>query len=223
MNKMTVTRRLSLSANGPINAETEELVHLRQGDLDGACGPYCLISALIATGQLSRDEALNMHAWKKESAEGKFRDAIAKFGTLACNGTTRSQLAKLARNIKFKKLTTTTLTGKKSEIFKGITNAIANHHLAIVGVRWSKYSGHWLLAVGFQSTEIADNTQLTHLLCLDPAEENPRSSLWNAVVEAFDSHGRSVNKGKLTSNHWNAAGQFSKCHIDEAIILKISD
>ncbi|HEJ1134341.1 TPA: hypothetical protein SLU32_004560, partial [Pseudomonas aeruginosa] len=27
-------------------------VHLRQGDMDGACGPYCLVMAMLVRGQL---------------------------------------------------------------------------------------------------------------------------------------------------------------------------
>ncbi|MBG7352627.1 hypothetical protein GHU86_12690, partial [Pseudomonas aeruginosa] len=29
-------------------------VHLRQGDMDGACGPYCLVMAMLVRGQLRR-------------------------------------------------------------------------------------------------------------------------------------------------------------------------
>lgn len=35
-------------------------VHLRQGDMDGACGPYCLVMAMLVRGQLRRRRA---RAW----------------------------------------------------------------------------------------------------------------------------------------------------------------
>ena len=65
MNIMQVSRLFSVAPNGPVSAASGELVHLRQGDLDGACGPYCLFSALITLGLLQRDDLLeNMSFWK---------------------------------------------------------------------------------------------------------------------------------------------------------------
>ena len=39
---------LGLDADGCLTNANGGAVHLRQGDLDGACGPYCVVMALLA-------------------------------------------------------------------------------------------------------------------------------------------------------------------------------
>jgi hypothetical protein len=54
---IAVTRLLELDPDrGPVALLTdpEEAVHLRQGDMDGACGPYALVMAMIAMGLAKR-------------------------------------------------------------------------------------------------------------------------------------------------------------------------
>ena len=43
-------------SGGLCNANGDK-VHLRQGDMDGACGPYCLVMAMLVRGQLRRRQA----------------------------------------------------------------------------------------------------------------------------------------------------------------------
>ena len=77
-----------------------------------------------------------------------------------------------------------------------------------------------MLAVGYQAVvDSAGNCQPTHLLCLDPGSESPKTSLWNAVVEVFDEDGNAVQGGPLTSNHWGPDGWQTKCHLQDAVIL----
>lgn len=81
MNIMQVSRLFSVAPNGPVSAASGELVHLRQGDLDGACGPYCLFSALITLGLLQRDDLLeNMSFWKGSSGDfqGSCRVSVSR-------------------------------------------------------------------------------------------------------------------------------------------------
>lgn len=220
MNKMTVTHRLSVSPEGPREVRNKDLVHLRQGDLDGACGPYFLISGLITLRLLRRKRVMNMKSWDGRTREGRFRDALANFGSLSCNGTTSEDLVWLTGIDKTKKLGAHSFTGSKTHIVESIAVAIDQDCLAIVGVHWAGDAGHWMLVVGYQGVEQSGKTQLTHLLCLDPAQEAPKTCLWNAVIDVFRHDGSSTNVGKLASLHWGMNGATSKCHIDSAILLK---
>ncbi len=80
MNTMHVSPLLTVSPEGPRSSKTGDQIHLRQGELDGACGPYCIISALIALGLMRRSNVLeNMATWKGSTREGRFRDALYDF------------------------------------------------------------------------------------------------------------------------------------------------
>jgi hypothetical protein len=94
--------------------------------------------------------------------------------------------------------------------------------MAIVGVAWSNTSGHFLLAVGHQGRRMDSDMphQLTHLLCLDPGQDAPKTSLWNSVIYLRNPLGEPVRGGKYSAEHWGMDGVVNKCRFTEAIILK---
>lgn len=222
MNIMQVSPLFGISSNGPVSAESGELVHLRQGDLDGACGPYCLFSALITLGLLQRDDLLeNMALWKGSSRGGRLRDALKKFGVLSSDGTFGWNLVELTSYYKRKGLITKHDEASKKQVMQTVCGAIDAGGLPIIGVDWPGGGGHWLLVVGYQGVKDGDHLQRTHLLCLDPSLESPKASLWNAVIEVYDAEGASANQGRLSSNHWDMRGEVTKCQIKDAVILSV--
>lgn len=223
MNIMHVSNLFKVSPYGPLSARNYDEVHLRQGELDGACGPYCLVSALITLGVMSRETAQNMHTLKGSTRGGKFRDNLYAFGVYTQEGTYGDDLVWLTENYKRVGLQAEHVTGTKKQIFIDIYTAIDEGKLPIIGVRWPTLGGHWMLVVGYQGIEFEEDFQLTHLLCLDPGQEAPKASIWNAVVEVFNEDGSSVNKGRLSSNSWGMEGVASKCHIEDAVILSTSE
>lgn len=217
MNKIVASKWLSVSTQGPVSTYGDT-VHFRQGDLDGACGPYCLFMLLVALGLLRRADCLDISSWKGSSREGKFRDALMAFGVLSSDGTYGHDLEWLVSFFKAQKLKAKSLPGSKKEMFAEAVQAIDNGELAIVGVRLEGGGGHWLLVVGYQGVEDENGTlQATHLLCLDPGAETPKVALWNAVVEIFDPNGYSVNSGSLSSNYWGMSGYTTKCQMEEMV------
>lgn len=219
MNVMSVSPLLKVSPYGPVSTGGEDLVHLRQGDLDGACGTYCLVSALIAYGVLDRTESENMYQWDGRSREGRFRDAHKKLGVLMNQGTFGPQLVELISVLKAYGLSGEHVEGNKKQIFNKVHDAVDKRQLPIIGVKWQAGGAHWMLVVGYQSVIIDGKTQLTHLLCLDPGQESPKTSLWNAVLDVFNEDGSSVNQGRMSSNHWGMDGASSKCQFQDAVII----
>ena len=64
---------LTLNNDGVListNNKSDNEVHLRQGDMDGACGPYCVAMALLMLGRMQRNEI----------SPGKNIDFRTKFG-----------------------------------------------------------------------------------------------------------------------------------------------
>lgn len=223
MNTMMVSPLFKVSHLGPLASTTGDLVHLRQGELDGACGPYCVVSALITLGLMGRDDVLaNMHAWKGSSREGRFRDALYKFGALSCEGTNGDDLQFLADHFKRVGLEAKYVEGRKNHVFDCVAEAVESGQLPIVGVQWAGGGGHWMLVVGYQGEQVGEDIQLTHLLCLNPGEEAPKASLWNSVLEVYKSDGSSIHKGSLASNFWGMDGKEMKCQIKDTFILSLA-
>ena len=75
------------------------LIHLQQGDLDGACGPYSLMMALLAYGAITRKDAINLWLGKVHSST-KFGKVVSKLDALIRNGTKSIHLKKLFEAIK---------------------------------------------------------------------------------------------------------------------------
>lgn len=223
MNKMSVTSILNLSPEGPVVAKgrQSDLVHLRQGEMDGACGPYCICMALIGLGLLSRAEVQRMDRWDGRTREGRFRDFLLTFGALVSDGTFGKNLVWLTDFFKSKGLVARHIEDQKAKIFSELVNAVDQGAAPIVGVRWEGGGGHWLMVVGYQGVESDGLCQLTHLLCLDPGQETPKTSLWNSVIEVFHPDGSAINRGSLSSNHWGLSGVIRKCHIEDTVILEI--
>jgi len=219
MNVMNVMPQLSLSPTGPVN-EAGEPVHFRQGDLDGACGPYSLMMALVANGIVSRTEASYMGLHDGRTRLGKFYNRLVEFGGLINNGTDEYDLNWLLdcfRNqVSLKKFNGTTRS-----LVTDLVAAVTAGYSTIVGVDWPGGEGHWLLVVGYQGHLVdgpggVEKTNVTHLLCLDPFLEAPKVSLWNAVFEVQAEDGSVVNAGRYPSNHWGYP-QPSKCRITNGL------
>lgn len=220
MNKMTVSPWLMVSPDGPLTyARNGQLIHLRQGGLDGACGPYCVVMALITLGVMCSHEARNMYQWHGNSREGRFRTAIRNLGALVSEGTDNRDMLSLIECFSGVGVGAEYVTGSKKEIVQQVRAAIDAQCMPIIGVRWAGGSGHWLMVVGYQGFEEDGNYQITHLLCLDPGSETPRTSLWNAVIEVFNDDGSSVASGPLPSVHWGYDGHPGNCRIEEAILI----
>lgn len=64
-----------------------DLIHLRQGEIDGACGPYCAVMTLITLGVMSREQALSLDTFDGRTRLGRFRDNLMAFGALVTERT----------------------------------------------------------------------------------------------------------------------------------------
>lgn len=222
MNKMFVSPWLMVSPEGPITCadENSDLVHMRQGDADGACGPYALMMGLITLGTLKREEAVNMGNLDGRRPAGRFRNALLEHGALISKGTSTQDLINLAWHFRVDGIAPELITGNKSELVKAIQDAIKNDAVPLLFVSWSKLEAHWLMVVGHQGYEEENGFyQPTHLLCLDPGSEAPKASLWNAVIEVRDEEGKALRGGTYTCDHWGLDGRVSSCKLDQVLML----
>lgn len=223
MNKMFVSPWLLVSPDGPVTCALDEpgLVHMRQGDADGACGPYALMMGLITLGALKRDRIAYMGDWDGRSREGRFRNALREHGALVSRGTTTRDLMELAEHFRREDVISALIDGNKKELVKSVQDEIARDAVALICVSWSKLEGHWLMVVGHQGYEENGVYQPTHLLCLDPLSEAPKSSLWNAVIAVYDDDGKALRGGTYSCDHWGMDGQVTSCKLDQLLTLSL--
>src|SRR5512147_2545150 len=81
------------SAIGPEG--DRQMVHLMQGSLDGACGPYSLMMALLICGVVDRNEAARYGAVDRRTSLGRLLAEWHRLGPLVKQGTDPVQLADL--------------------------------------------------------------------------------------------------------------------------------
>lgn len=221
MNKMFVSPWLMVSPEGPVTCagKGSGRVHMRQGDADGACGPYALMMGLITLGALEREGVANMGDSDGRSRVGRFRNTLLEHGALISRGTTTQDLINLAWHFRADGIAPELVTGNKGELVHVIQNAIENAAVPLLSVSWSRLEGHWLMVVGHQGYESEGVYQPTHVLCLDPASEAPKASLWNAVIAIYDDEGKALRGGTYTCDHWGLNGQVSPCKLDQVLML----
>lgn len=226
MNRMFVSPWLSVSPNGPVtfaHPKSHDRVHLRQGEMDGACGPYCVVMTLIALGVMTREDARSLDRFDGRTRLGRFRESLAIFGALVSDGTDDFDVEWLVDIFKRVGVTTEVLevASRRKKTIRNIADAIDERKIPIVGVDWDGGSGHWLLVIGYQGYQAndEDDLQITHLLCLDPTSDAPRVSLWNAVIEVFTEEGEAVNEGRFYCRHWGPNDTPTACRIDQSVVV----
>ena len=228
MNRMTVSPWLSVSPFGPTTQahfQGEDLIHLRQGEMDGACGPYCVAMALITLGVMTRDEATLLHQYDGRSRLGRFRDTMLSFGALISSGTTDFEVGWLVECFSRAGVIAEPfeISARRKTTVKKIAESIDNGRVPIVMVEWDGGEAHWVLVIGYQGHETSDGElQITHLLCLDPSNESPKVSLWNAVIEVFTEDGETVNDGRYYCRHWGPSTPPSDCRLGDGVMVGLS-
>lgn len=190
MTSIIVIGRIKTTGGGPTAQGPDgedQPVHLAQGDLDGACGPYCLFMALLILGVVRRDEI-------KPGADGgddieKLFKRLHRYGGFFRDGT---DVVELKRHLKefAPHLMVKATKSKGVELRDWLEGHITEDHPVILGLRWGG-EAHWVLVVGLEyETETETETdELRRILVLDPGDPAPTVSAWNGVVDARGSGG----------------------------------
>lgn len=160
--------QLTASMSGPMVGN--ELLHLQQSDLDGACGHHCALMALMLFGHISRDEADGTKRKKK---------ALAMFWKKASPSFfSGSRPMKLASFFKpYQDQLTCSVVNKPTN--QTIRDTLHADGLSIIGIQ-NPGLDHWTLAVGIGGYE--DQPDNGKLLLLDPGLPAIPMLPWNATL-----------------------------------------
>lgn len=206
-------------------------IFFRQGDLDGACGPYALMSALMISGVIEKncdarrlwsetllDKRTNWH--KEMMVNGKSSPRIIE-------GTTEKELPRMLdaiqKIIKPKQAVrgASLSKGNNEGLMQEVIDHLNNHQLPVIlGLEWGKNSGHWVTVVGYQTYDRAGSketqTDLDNadaLLVLDPGAPVPRLCAWNGMLETFREH-----KKKLPFRYFDS-NSSAECRVADSMAL----
>lgn len=186
MTNIIVIGRIDTTGDGPTAPDPdgkEQLVHLAQGALDGACGPYCLFMALLILGVVRRDEIM-VGSSDGDNIERLFK-RLHRYGPFFRQGTDVTQLKKhLTEFARHLRVEATESFG--TELRAWMEGHVRDDHPVILGIRWGS-GAHWVLVVGLEYESETD--QLCRILVLDPGDPAPTVSAWNGVVDARGSGG----------------------------------
>lgn len=207
-----VLPRLRLTPTGPhsLQAKRWRPVHLTQGSLDGACGPYSVVMVLLILGLLRHDEATSYGNWfDPASHKGKFWRLLEKGPALLRDGTDLSELQKLLRRSFGPILSTAECTDSAAGLIDFTLQHLHNGQPVILGIRYSG-GAHWLVIIGYETD--ADG-QATKLLALDSASPSPQLCSWNAYL---DLHARVKSRYPL---NWVCANASTSVRLEDALAL----
>ncbi len=171
------------TAHGPIATlrTTRELqqVHLRQGDMDGACGPYAVIMGLLALGLVDRDEVTGLHRLDGRRKFAKlwrcFNDAE---DPMLRQGTDLADLCRALDTSFPRDLHVDLPEVRGAKLFDWARSAIEDNAPVIVGFDWPD-GAHWALVVGY---ECDTDGKTDSLLLLDSSAERPCRAVFNAFI-----------------------------------------
>ena len=199
MKQISIINQLDIDEGKVVTNKSDnyDAVFLKQGSLDGACGPYCVIMALLITGAVTLDEVHDLWNIKLSSRLGKLIKGMRKHDTLFSDGTTINELATLLDNSFGRILKTVTSEASGKKLIPFIIAQLKNNYPVIVGVKNGKFA-HWLLAVGFEK------------------EEDDTSNYWNAAIDLISK--QSGRYPYAWINHNESSNEFIQ--FEEAIAIK---
>ena len=201
INKLTIaTHQLcAKGANGRIQP-----VHLRQGDMDGACAIYSLMMAMITCGIINRKDAEGLYKRiDGRSSLGRLLKKLTVYNDqdkVATDGLVRNGLFLdhvddvITHNCK--RIMTSVYSDDINNI-TGIVSHLKNNDPVIIGTTYrGNKGGHALLAIGYET----ENDIVSKLFCLDPGYPLSECSYWNAIIHMNSNTGREYTHYYVPSN-----------------------
>lgn len=196
-------------------------VSLTQGDLDGACGPYTLMMALISLGAISKKEAVKI--WGDPiDQRTKLAKAMKSLDTLLRTGTSSTDLIQLLGAIqhyfrsghsKLKSVKYEETSLKSKALVSYCVGKIKNSEPIILGLDWKGEGAHWVTVIGYQEN---DENKIESLLVLDPGSPMRDTSAWNGVIDVYN-----ISTGKKPFTYWSDVYE-EKCMIVDSIAFRTS-
>lgn len=207
-------KQLQLQGIGPVSLQAKKWrsVHLTQGSVDGACGPYSVMMALLILGCIRWDEVTSFDFWFDPAhGKGKLWSMLEKRSGFLRDGTDLKDLQTLLHKSFGEVLTTTAKDGATAGFLEFVIESLQNHRPVIVGVSYSKSAGHWLVIIGYEEDAQGN---VTKLLALDSSADAPQLCVWNAYIEVAN-----PARGRQYRYSWVKASDITAVKFDDALAI----
>ncbi len=187
-----------------IKNRTDNPIHIKQGDIDGACSVYSLMMYLMIMKVIKRNQLNDIYNTIKKSpdVENIFHEFFDKHG-LVRDGFYFTQLKKILNRISIDSIVAKSFEEdsdefKKDGFIKQIKSTLDTDTPIMVGIDYKGGGSHAVLAIGYE----ADEDGIFNIFCLDPASDCNPTSYWNMVITLNTMQGRYKHQC-LTSNPYN--------------------
>lgn len=204
----------------PYIALADQNYYLRQGDLDGACGPYATIMALLALGAIDREELDASVYGTLDGRErlGKLFNFFNRYSRGFFNGGTKLKNLREAISRTYGKLVEVNLheNERLDEKLECIERAIDNGQALVLPLSWSVDSGHFVACIGMERKRETDD-EIVNLFLLDPGygpglSRHPCRGRYNATLKIERREVRRVCR------HQGLTGEEKSCRLGHALI-----
>ena len=176
MKEIHIIDKIELSDSGLVVKKSRQLAHLRQGDLDGACGVYSMMMCLIIEKIIKREVVTDVSpSLKRNTSDGRLVRKFLENQGMIVNGYELEPLVADLQNA-FKKKVNAVYIGDDN-ILEAIIEQLNDNHPVEIGFSRLKTYGHFVVAIGYMK----DNNYV-HLYCLDPGYPMEKGQMWNNVL-----------------------------------------
>ena len=181
------------------------------GDLDGACGPLAVWTALIVLGFITRPQVICRDF---ACAGDKFNAAWQKSLALWFDGTDEDEMVALLATIA-PLIERHECSGAMRKQIEFVVERLRQNEVVLLGLeRRDERDGHVVLAVGLEELVTEKSEQVIGILCLDSSEPPPDMLRYNARLELHV-----PNKGATYVRYRGASGNSRSMTIDQSIAL----
>lgn len=213
MKTINIIKSLHLSKDGVV-ARTRngkhQSVHLRQGDLDGACAIYSTVMALIILGLIKySDVRLGAKSKDKRTMVERLKKLLFEEQGLHREGHEFDEIKQMLKKSYSRFVSVDDpIEGPDITIIEEIKNQIVADNPVIISYEFSG-GAHALVAIGIES----EGSEVTKILCLDPGYPTPKFTYWNSVIDLEEF------TGKYKYRNFTETGVCNPIKLGEILVL----
>lgn len=165
---------------GPLKGGTQ--LHLHQSDIDGACGPHCVLMGLQVLGIIERKELFRLPRARSKSLSNLWRRTEQSYFAGTTSRDLKAMLDLFSKTIETK-------VCRKKLVMRALG---VLHHVGVAIINIENATmNHWVLAIGALGNEGKAGFHASRLLILDPSQSPIALAAWNATLSVrADRQGR---------------------------------
>ena len=196
------------------------LAHLQQGDLDGACGPYCLLMALTILGVAPRRGWENVSQRKSGAFVALWRMLSERFFSGSHAADVIDCIEEAPDGISY-----VVSEGRPSAIVDFCVEHLCRDAIVLLGINHERRAyGHWTLVIGWEhycvdslkaSRRVVKPRNARALLCLDPSHAEPYLTAYNLRIDV-----ERYSRRALTVEMIGSDKAINRVTLDTAIAIR---